>query len=227
MKEASPEIIDKWTNADNAYFYENIPVEIMHKYAEKGGFDDCCDVEAIHDYLIGADHILDLGAGYGRAIKYLSKHFPKAKLTALERSSSFCAHMQEQYHGLVDINQADLNKFIPKEKFNAILWLWANISDFAKEEHIAVLTKIISWLQPKGKLFLDILLDEFKPSHAEVEYQDSKNYVMVTDKLALRGYVPTVCEIREYAQILQLKIIKEVAFSTKTNRRRLILILEK
>ena len=225
MKEASPEIIDKWTNADNAYFYENIPVEIMHKYAKKGGFDDCCDVEAIHDYLIDAEHILDLGAGYGRAIKYLSEHFPKAKLTALERSSSFCAYMQEQYHGLVDINQADLNKFIPKEKFNAILWLWANISDFAKEEHIAVLTKIISWLQPKGKLFLDILLDEFKPSHLDIEYPDNKNYVAVEDDLTIHGYVPTVHEIKEYAQILKLKIVKEIPFITQTNRHRVIFVL--
>ena len=96
MDQVVIDVIDKWSNLDNAHFYENISIETMLEYAKKGGFDDCCDVQAIHYYLIGANLILDLGAGYGRAIKYLNKHFPNAKLTALERSSSFCAHMQEQ-----------------------------------------------------------------------------------------------------------------------------------
>jgi trans-aconitate methyltransferase len=221
------EVVTKWKNSDNSRFYEEVSIEALSDCAKQGGFDDCCDVRAIHEHLAKVDSILDVGAGYGRAIDYLIRNFPNIKLTAIERSSSFCAYMREKYKSLVKIYQKDINDFVPKEQFGAILWLWSNISDFSKDEHIPVLTKIVSWLKPQGKLFLDILLDEFKPNTVGIEYPDEQNYVASMEKLTLHGYVTKAPEIRKYVQKLKLKIVQEVPFVTKTNRKRLIFVLEK
>lgn len=215
----------KWSNKDNIPFYESLSVESFKGYAQKGGFSDCCDLDCVSVYLKQAKHIFEVGAGYGRVIDYLLENCPNAQITAIERSQQLCSYLNRLYQNTVELIHADLINFETTRKFDAILWMWSNISDFSKEEHLILLKKLIAWLNPGGKFIMDILLDNFE--HDYVAYTDSKNYeVRGQEQEVLHGYMPSSKEIEGYAELLHLDIKESIEYKTTTGRRRQIFVFE-
>jgi len=215
--------MENWKNEDNRDFYEAVSVEKFKKWAELGGFDVGCDLDLVLDRLKMSDSILEVGAGYGRVIEYLIKNKLQAKLYAIERSKNLCDYLNKVYGNKASIVCDDVSNATFDRKFEAIIWLWSNISDFSKDEHVAILTKISSLLAPSGFLVTDILLDDF--DRENVNTNVDRNYMVKYDDKIAYGYLPTKHEMLNYAEIVGFNKVEIIPYKTKTLRQRCLFVL--
>jgi SAM-dependent methyltransferase len=217
---------DKWGNEDNASYYENFPVEDFRKVAIRGGFEDGCDIDLIYHYLQDKKTLLDVGAGYGRAIHHLIKNGYTGKIFAIERSENFYNHLIKTFKDVATLIHGDINNFNPEMKFEAVLWMWSNISEWPKNQQADMLKKLADLCSEGGVVILDTIFYDGKPLN--VTTYDSQTYIAKSDygRYAY-GYIPTKEEIKEYAAIAKLDIITQIDYTTTTDRKRILHVLKK
>lgn len=214
-----------WTNKDNINFFENISLKIFGSWPEKGGFDKGCDLDLILEELKSANSILEVGASYGRVIQYLVDKNLKANITAVERSHQFFEQLYQKFENKIRIIEADINNVNFDEKFDVILCLWSTISDFAKDEQLAMLKHISSWLKKGSKLVIDVMTSSF--TRENVTEVSSQDYVVKYDDATLLGYIPSEKELTKYANQLEFEVVKFIPYTTETDRKRLLAVFTK
>lgn len=216
---------NSWSNADNASYYEAIPIETLKGYAVKGGFEDGCDIDIFYGRIKNAKSILEVGAGYGRVLKNLISRKHNGELFAIERSQNLCRYLTDTFSDKATIIQSDINCFDPDQKFEVILWLWSNISEFPKNEHVQILKKLAGWLTDDGVFILDSISHTTKL--ADDFFMKDQSYVNKTDFGTAYGYIPSTAEIDSYAHTLKFSNIEHIDYQTDTNRPRTIHVLKK
>ncbi len=85
-------------NESNIAFYDFIKPEGLKKFTIKAGLATDCDMSVLKPYWFNAISILEIGAGYGRAIDYLLKHQFQGEIVAVERRANFFKHLTKLYH---------------------------------------------------------------------------------------------------------------------------------
>lgn len=214
-----------WSNTDNLTYYENIDIEFLKSCAAKGGFESGCDIEVIYNKYVNNTHsIIDVGAGYGRAIKKLISLGYKGEITAVERSEKLCNYIKET-HREVKVIQSDIKNFKPPKKTDAILWMWSNISDFSKQEHTEIIGHITSWLKKGGYFIMDLFSLSQKPMDSS--FFDNQVYIYKTIYGTVYGYIPSEDEIHNYAKKTNIKLIEKIPYSTDTDRKRTVFVFAK
>jgi 2-polyprenyl-3-methyl-5-hydroxy-6-metoxy-1,4-benzoquinol methylase len=211
-----------WNNKSNQDFYEGVSIEQFKEWAKLGGFDEGCDLDLILPHLKKAKTILEVGAGYGRVVGYLLKQNLSAEISAIERSKSLCEYMEKLYGSRADIICGDLGETNFYKKFDVVIWLWSNISDFAKHEHVSTLRRIASWIEKGGVLVTDILLDSFNTERVNAS---DRNYVFQDGGRFAHGYLPTKDEILNYATEVGFEKIEAMPYQTNTSRNRCLFML--
>lgn len=216
----------RWSNRENAYCYEIASVETYQEFAEKGGLSSYSDLSQVDHYILQATSILEIGACYGRVIDYLFQSRFVGKITAIERSKQFFHFLQSKYSSLpIRLIHADAATFQWDQSFDLILWMWSGISDFTPQEQLHVLGHLFSCLLPGGFLILDTFSPTDQPLNAETS-QDRSYTIRIKDRL-LYGYIPSIEEMKQYAEMLGFQSIQVIPYSTHTHRPRLLYVLAK
>ncbi len=213
----------QWNNAKNLKeFYENIPIQMLRDYAIQGGIEDSSDIDLVWDYLKHSKSILDIGAGYGRALKCLLNRGYQGKITALEASSIFYKELTRYHSDKVSIIKGNLLNFNSSNKFDVILWLWSGISDFTKQEQHRALKKLSCLLNQGGKLIIDTFPFYAMPMNASSA--ENQTYAINVMDHTVNGYIPSFDELKEHIITLPFGDIVCMEYYTNTRRKRLIYI---
>jgi SAM-dependent methyltransferase len=216
---------NSWSNKDNAAFYENISKEANRENSILGGLEEGCDLTLAHNYLVNANSILEIGAGYGRVLYCLKQRKYKATITAVERSQKLCKILKERFFNTIEIIECDIKNFTTNKQYDAILWLFSGISDFTQEEQLYVLKKIALLLTRKGVIILDTFSPDLKPANAL--HAKAQSYLIHLENNKLHGYIPSREEIIEYAQKLNITLLECIPYETDTQSKRYLYILGK
>jgi cyclopropane-fatty-acyl-phospholipid synthase len=110
-----------------------------------------------HADLADGQTILELGCGWGSLTLFMAERFPGARILAVSnsRSQRLYIEAEAQRRGLANVTvvTADMNHFMPRERFDRIV----SIEMF---EHMAnwhiLLTRIRGWLAKDGRLFIHV-----------------------------------------------------------------------
>jgi len=101
--------------------------------------------------------ILELGCGWGSLTLWMAQRYPRSFVTAVSNSTSQREHIEtlvaERGLGNVRVVTADMREFQPDRRFDRVV----SVEMF---EHMrnyeALLSRIASWLQPEGLLFVHV-----------------------------------------------------------------------
>lgn len=215
-----------WTNKDLCEYYENVPINELKQFTVIGGLDNCCEIELIRSYINQASSILEIGAGYGRVVEDILKHGYKNKLTAIERCKKFCNYMREKF--VDSLNQLNIieDDFMTHnfdEKYDLILSMWSNISEYSIDEQLPMLHRLKNLLTTNGVLVVETIDHNIKPKNSTIFNKQA--YVVNSKYGTSYGYTPSDEQLREYALALEVKNIKQIAYRTDTDRKRLLTII--
>ena len=107
--------------------------------------------------LIDGDSILELGCGWGSLTCYMASKLPNSKITAVSNSKDQKEHILNRCknQGLdnVEVITADMNDFGTENKYDRVvsIEMFEHMRNYKK-----LLSKISSWLNEDGKLFIHI-----------------------------------------------------------------------
>lgn len=211
-------LIAPWSNLNNIEFYETLSPEYYYAVATQGGLDNYCDVNALLPYISKATSILEIGAGYGRVLKGILKTGYNKSLYAVERSRKACKYLVENFSNAAKIICTDINDFKPEDKFDLILWMWAGLCEFAKDEQLPALSCLLPSLNIGGHIIIDLIPDEdkalnttnFDLNNRVIETPFGKDYV----------YIPSKQELVNYQKSLNLKLLEMIIYKTRTDKKR-------
>jgi cyclopropane-fatty-acyl-phospholipid synthase len=123
-----------------------------------------------HADLADGQTILELGCGWGSLTLFMAKRFPKSRIVAVSNS----APQRRYIEGLVDaagltnllVVTADMNTFQAASGFDRIVSveMFEHMSNWQ-----ALLSRVRSWLNPDGRLFLHVF------SHRHQTYRFDRN----------------------------------------------------
>lgn len=213
-----------WTNKDNSDYYENIPVELFQHYAIIGGFENGCDIDVVYDnYIARASSVLDVGAGYGRALQRILDCGYTGKLIAVERSKKFCDFMRNKFSNKVEFFNCSVDDFICETPVDIVLWMWSNISEWPQHQQASELKRLSCFCKPGGFLIMDTISHLITPIN--VTAYNTQSYVAETEYGTAYGYIPSLDEINGYAKEIGAVSIKNIPYKTSTGRDRFIHIL--
>ncbi len=215
---------NEWNNQDLKTYYENVPIQELKEWTKIGGFYKCCDIDVIRSYINKAESILDVGAGYGRAIENILSNGYKNKITAIERCEKFCNYMHKFYDKIsqVSIIKADVMEYKFNNKYDLILLLWSNISEYPHDKQLHVLQKLKSALSSGGIMVVETLDHETMPKNSTTF--NKQTYMVESDYGTAYGYIPSAKQVYKYAITLDFKNIKQISYVTTTQRKRLMSI---
>lgn len=216
----------KWSNSDNDAFYEGIKVDGLRAFAEKAGLARGCDMDILTPYWSRAESILEVGAGYGRVIKYLLEHARARKITAVERCEVFIEYLNKQYGKCSNVHLIPADVIQLKnlsDRFDLILVLWSAMADFSVQEQSVVIKILAKLLTKEGCLVIDIVPTNVAPLGSE-KYSKQSYYLTLSGN-SICGFLPTVQEIQDYAKEANLHNISHITYKTDTQRERWLFIL--
>ena len=115
--------------------------------------------------LIDGSAILELGCGWGSFTCYMAKKLKNSKITAVSNSKDQRQHILNRCKDMglknIEVITADMNDFETENKFDRVvsIEMFEHMRNYKK-----LLSKIDSWLNDEGKLFIHIF------SHESVVY---------------------------------------------------------
>ncbi len=211
---------DEDHNDKNVEFYEIVD---FRKYAVEAGLDNGEDIKVLHENidLTGMKTAVEVGAGYGRALRFLRVLNPDMQITGIERSSQYRKQLKQEYTkelatGTISLYENDVRTFESEKRFDLGLWLWSGITDFGKSEQLAVLFLIANHLNETGKLIVDVPVGK---SNANMVCKQ-KSMIEVEDEPTYYGYVPSTENMQEYKGILFFNQLEIIPYETSTGRKR-------
>ena len=107
--------------------------------------------------LVDGDSILELGCGWGSLTCYMASKLPNSKITAVSNSKDQKEHILNrcENQGLdnIEVITADMNDFGTENKYDRVvsIEMFEHMRNYKK-----LLSKISSWLNDDGKLFIHI-----------------------------------------------------------------------
>lgn len=225
---SAPASAEQWTNANNQAFYEGIQPQGLAKLAHLAGLDTNCDLVLIDQYLKNAKSILEIGCGYGRVVDYLLQNKISANITAIERSSTFCNHVQKSYGKHIHLINADLRKVNLSKRFDVVLCLWSGLCDFGQDEQANMLKQFKKYMSNNGILIIDTPDDIYNKKIRNVNYTHRFNQYFLIERPygTVHIYVPTIEDMRQYIQEAGLKLLNTKKYVTVTSRSRVLYILK-
>jgi len=213
--------ITSWSNKDNTDLLEDITIDTFKNYVEIGGFADDRDIDLIMPFLKKASSIAELGAGYGRVIKALRERDFKGNITAIERSNNFFTYLTENFSKTAKLINKDILDITPPRAFDAVLYMWCNISEWPPHQQASIVGRLASWTKPGGLLIIETMCPTQAPLNAG-GYTNQTYIVENKNGKNAHGYIPTYKEIEDYIELNNLNIIKRIDYITSTNRKRAI-----
>lgn len=209
-------------NDKNLDFYNNIGIDPFKLLAEVGGFDSYKDMELVFPYIKNYTSIIELGAGYGRCIEFLLKNKFKGKIVAVEQSPVLAAHLRDNFFSQVEIIEEDIKKLALRERIDVALWMWSGFIDFSREEQMEMIRKVKSFLNPNGKIILDLP----RPGVQTIaQHTDPKHLSFESPFGNLQCYLPDYDDMKEYANNAGYVSLEKIDYLTSTDKERTVYII--
>ncbi|MCK4870164.1 MAG: class I SAM-dependent methyltransferase [Gammaproteobacteria bacterium] len=215
-----------WNNLSNAEYYDEFPIDTLQGYAEKGGLASGIDVELIFPRIAHTTSLLEIGACYGRIVDHLLRLGYKGHIDALERGRKFSALLAEKYSEMnISVINQDLAKLTTKTKYDAILWMWSGISDFAENEQQPIVNKLYGLLKPNGIAIIETFSHTQSPVNAKTDL--CQHYTITGKNSSVHGFIPTPEAMKLFATNAGFSNIQYLPYKTTENRPRNIYLLTK
>jgi hypothetical protein len=128
--------------------------------------------------------------------------------------------LKKKFETTVDIQHVNIKNYKTKHRFDCILWLWGGIADFSKQEQLIVLRKLKTLLTNTGILLFDSIPIKIKPL-TSTSLLDG-NYRISMGEGVLQECIPSLDEIKFYANELKFKKFEQLKYRTSTNRNRIM-----
>lgn len=205
----------QWSNRDNKQFYEACDHKSMTQFAKRCGLETCPDLALILPILHPADHVLEVGAGYGRVLDALLAN-GMTKITAIERSKTLFHVLEEKYAGQVELYCHDILKFRSFSAFNAILMMWTVISDFSYQEQQELLQHLCTMMGPNAIMVIETFSHQQQPVNASVSWENQAYKIYFQDTV-LSGYSPERYQLEQMANQVGLKLVEHLPYLAKGN----------
>jgi cyclopropane-fatty-acyl-phospholipid synthase len=152
--------------------------------------------------LADGQHILELGCGWGALTLHMAQTYPRAHITAVSNSSNQRGYIEQQMAARdirnLRVFTADMNDFAPGSRFNRVV----SVEMF---EHMAnwraLLTRVRSWLEPQGRLFLHVF------THTTTPYRFDHNHSAdwIAQHFFTGGIMPSRDLIRQFVDIFDVE----------------------
>jgi SAM-dependent methyltransferase len=233
MGDVSYKTVDKLTKVfygyrQNISFYENLELSKYQDFAKVSGLFDREDVLALLPYLSNAKSILEVGAGFGRAVDALLCFCPTAKITALEVCSHMCYYMQRRYIDDFNIRvvQADfLGSSLVHHSYDLITMFWSTLTSFSVDEQQRCFCRMANLLTEDGKFALDLFEGSSSKEHQGLKKDAIKNGVYTTQVLGRRvcGWILSDDVLKKMAGNAGLKLIDQINYQANDVNRRFLI----
>jgi len=125
---------------------------------------------AAHAMLQDGQRVLELGCGWGSLTLWMAEHFPRSQIVAVSNSRAQRDYIETEamLRGLhnVKILTADMNEFEAEDRFDRVVSveMFEHMSNWP-----ALLTRVHSWLEPQGMLFLHVFSHRTRPYRFDLE----------------------------------------------------------
>lgn len=213
-------------NELNHDYYELWTPSVFLQYLKNAGLDNFCDLALCHDLLASAHNILDVGAGYGRAIHYIQDHFENKSITAIERSGIMCRYLRETFsEDNVTVLEQDIFDYQSDQQFDCILFLWASICCFTDQEIVVLLRQLKDNLVNTGYMIIDIPVSANK-QFANIKSKDNYFYAFLYNAQAYCN-IPSLNRLKQLVTQANLQTIYTKPYTSKSKRTRCLLIISK
>ena len=225
MPESQPTLeIDRKINDKNLGFYEKIEIERFSEFAKIIGLDTGIDIKEIYSYLKNDNTIIEIGAGYGRAIKALIENGFKGNVYAVERVHHLVTYMRHSFaeNDNVKLIQGDVKCLEIPEKADTILWVWSGILELSLKEQELALLQIKKYLKPKGKIIVETPYQDVK----FIGKKSDDNYIRFeTDWGKIEAYLSTQQDIKSMSKKIGLNNLEQKLYKTNKDVTRVFYIL--
>jgi SAM-dependent methyltransferase len=211
-------------NDENLAFYNNISLELFKDYAEKGGFQNCWDLEMISHHIDSYDTLLEIGAGYGRCLDYFINKGHIGKIVAIERSDNLVEYLKIKYSNFIDLFHGDIKQIDFFECVDNALWMWSGMIDFSREEQIICCKRIYTALKPGGRLFVDVPKLGIQTIAI---HKDSQNLKLETAHGDIHAYIPDDADMEKIRDLAGYSVLSKINYATATQKYMSIYILER
>jgi hypothetical protein len=210
-----------WARA-NADFYEHMEIEYLRTAAARAGLEACPDLDQIWPDIRDARSLLEVGAGYGRVLDGLLARGFRGRLTCVERCATFAGFLQQRFWDRVEVRSGDAASVIDGELFDAVLWLWSGIIEFACEEQASKLQQALAWVKPGGLLAVEA---PQLGSETNASATFGQHAIAVAASRKLHVYIPREDQMRDYAGASAT--MRSLAYGTTSGRRRVLYLFER
>lgn len=160
QSECSQHLVSFSTN--NRAFY-NQAEDWLEGLSERKGISHGEDLEAIKHALKGSlsdpsGHVLEIGAGRGRVIRWLLEHFPTAKITAVDQSDRNAERLSEEFNAYSNVNvlRCNILELELQRKFSLALWMWSGFAEISSEEKPKAMERVFQSLIAGGTFVIDM-----------------------------------------------------------------------
>ena len=212
-------------NIENIGFYDQIKPSGLRKLAEERGMDSCNDVKAIHSIIEQANHILEVGAGYGRVLDYLLTYHPKIQADAIEPAGTMFKYLKAKYQDQVNICNTSLQMIETKASYDLILWLWTGMADMSWSEQIDAIETLFGKLDCGGTLIIDVYPEQSLPIN--MASTTSHIYTLNTSGATIDTYWRSREGLNEIALDIGFSSFSEITYFTGTESKRHLCLLSR
>lgn len=225
MPENQPTLIlDRKINDENLVFYQKIEIERFSEFAKIIGLETGIDIREIYDFVKHDNTIVEIGAGYGRAVKALIDNGFQNKIYAVERVEHLVNYMRHFFaeNENVKFIQSDVKYLQLPEKADTILWVWSGILELSLQEQELALIQLKKHLNPNGKIIIETPYQEVK----FIGEQSKDNYIRFeTDWGKIEAYLSTYQDIDTMSKKVGFRKIEQKLYKTAKNLTRVFYIL--
>lgn len=123
--------------------------------AKRSGISHGEDVSQIKDLILQSSSILEIGAGYGRVLKYIFGLGYSGILDAVENDIDYYQFCVDHYNNKASIYHADIMSWCPDKKYDLVLWMWTGIAEFKPEEQEKLFRKLANMITPSGYIIIE------------------------------------------------------------------------
>jgi SAM-dependent methyltransferase len=212
------------TQKGNFDFYSAMQLEHFEEFAQLTGFDTGVDIEILFPYLKNAETLVELGAGYGRAIHFLLQKNFKGRVIAVERIDRLIPHLEQRFQDKITLVQQDITELDLPDQADFFMWLWSGIMELNPVEQLDSIKQVYKNLKQGGTFAIE---SPYKTVKIVGKLEEDRKVTLETDWGALEAYLPTESEIEEYSKKAGFTSFQAIRYKSTVGLERVFYLMNK
>lgn len=206
----------------NCNAYNHLKVSWLKDKARRVGLSDCSDLQALMPYLSHKNHILDVGAGYGRVLNYLDQRGFK-NIEGIDYVPHFIQEASK-VNEHIRLYRGDFLTYVFNNKYDVVFMLWAFIMEFDRATQLRLIRKGLQILAPQGILVVE-LIDNQLPD--ECSSTEDGIIELDMDGYPFNGVITSVEDIKAILRKVGANLTGLFTYRTDNNNVRTLMIISR